>query len=319
MGLGSLPDLVHLRLSYNALIGEPPRELANLKRLQLLHLHGNRLQGSIPPSLNVVVQSNHSSFISDCGVPSAFVAPLECFHCTMCCNSNGDCEPAAQTMVQRGGFDNYQDFTPVFFVSVFGFCAVLALIAYLYREISRARARARARQQTNFSRRGQSVRASTIQRDKFLALDTIGDDSVYQFLLGNSKQGWAIALSTVALQIWVLFVFVRGAEVNLSDDRSDKAFTWLCPRDKITCEDTSDLTAEGWAVFGFVMVAHLLKDFINGAKMVLMSTRQGHSWRRQVRFFVGGLVLAMVTLFTLFVTWIYNLAIASELGLILIR
>lgn len=110
----------------------------------------------------------------------------------------------------------------------------------------------------------------------------------------------------------MLFVFVRGAEADVSDDNSDKVFTWMCPRDKIDCEDRSDLNAEGWAVYAILMTIHLLKDVINGSKMVMLATREGHSLNARIRYFLGGLVLCSVTLFTLFVSTIYNQAIATS-------
>jgi len=60
------------------------------------------------------------------------------------------------------------------------------------------------------------------------------------------------------------------------------------------------------------MIFHLLKDWINGSKLIILATREGHVTHRRVRYFVGGLVLNLVTVFTLFVTVIYNFAIATS-------
>ena len=48
--------------------------------------------------------------------------------------------------------------------------------------------------------------------------------------------------------------------------------------------------------------AHLLKDIINGSKLILLSTKQRHSPHAQIRLFFGGLFLLSVTLFILYVS-----------------
>ncbi len=63
-------------------------------------------------------------------------------------------------------------------------------------------------------------RQLTTNEDTKYALEAIGTESVYQFFLGNSGWGWVIVLSTMALQIGVLFVFVRGSEADLSDSKT---------------------------------------------------------------------------------------------------
>ena len=49
------------------------------------------------------------------------------------------------------------------------------------------------------------------------AIDMIGQESVYQFFLGTHWFGWIVALFTIASQIFMLSVFVGGAETDLSD------------------------------------------------------------------------------------------------------
>ena len=81
--IGKLFNLTHMRLSFNLLVNTVPTELGQLKRLELLHFHGNRLLGEIS-GLNVQNQEP-SSFISDCGVPSNLVESVTCEKCSMCC------------------------------------------------------------------------------------------------------------------------------------------------------------------------------------------------------------------------------------------
>lgn len=135
---------------------------------------------------------------------------------------------------------------------------------------------------------------------------------MYRFFLGKNWCGWAIASTIMALQIWILFTFVRGAEFDLSDDNSDFVYTWKCPRDKIECDDKADLNSAGWVIFGILMVSHLLKDLVNASKMIVLCAKKGYGFNSRIRFFVGGLFLSIVTTFTLFASTIYNKAIATS-------
>ena len=110
----------------------------------------------------------------------------------------------------------------------------------------------------------------------------------------------------------MLFVFVEGAEIDLSDDNVDLIYSWKCNRDQIDCRDTSDLDWRGWTVFGVLMATHLLEDIINGVKLVILSAKQRHQWDTRIRYFIGGTLMVTVTAFTLYVSTIYNAAIATS-------
>ena len=91
--IGVLSNLTRIRLSYNEFTGNETN-FAELRKLKLIHLHGNRLSGTILSS-NAWAFDNKlsfssdyaqkSSFISDCGNPSDFNESLICKGCTMCC------------------------------------------------------------------------------------------------------------------------------------------------------------------------------------------------------------------------------------------
>eukprot|EP00984_Skeletonema_dohrnii_P023752 scaffold12826_cov75-Skeletonema_dohrnii-CCMP3373.AAC.8 len=83
--IGLLSKLTYLRLSYNAFTGAAPEGLGELTQMKLLQLQSNRLT-ELPniPELDESLYSS-STFVTDCGVPSAFDEPLECDNCTMCC------------------------------------------------------------------------------------------------------------------------------------------------------------------------------------------------------------------------------------------
>lgn len=77
-----LQNLTRLRLSYNELMGNDVK-LTNLTNLRLIHLHGNRLLGTIS-TLSWEAQDPWS-IISDCGNLSDYSQSLTCLTCTMCC------------------------------------------------------------------------------------------------------------------------------------------------------------------------------------------------------------------------------------------
>jgi len=297
--IGNLTNLNYIRLSYNTFVGNETNFGLNLKKLELLQLHGNRLTGTIP-SLNLPFVER-SSFVADCGNPSDFGASLICDHCTMCCNAVGDCYPKGETPVQELGYDSYVEFTWTYFACIFGVTCAIAFISHVYdrckhHHISRA----------TVSRQRMS------NRNTKYALDMIGDDSVYQFFLGKSLVGWVIVLCTIIAQMWMLFLFVQGAEIDLSNDNTDLVYTWKCSRDQDECRDTGDLTWQGWVAFAILMVAHVLKDIINGSRMVVLSGKDRLILQTRIKFFFGGTLLGAVSLFTFYVSTLYNFAIATS-------
>eukprot|EP00984_Skeletonema_dohrnii_P021325 scaffold10629_cov77-Skeletonema_dohrnii-CCMP3373.AAC.2 len=82
--IGELAELTYLRLSYNAFTGTA-EGLRELTKLQLLQLQSNRITGMPIMTQLDISKYNESTFVTDCGVPSAFDETPECQNCTMCC------------------------------------------------------------------------------------------------------------------------------------------------------------------------------------------------------------------------------------------
>jgi len=83
--IGLLSNLTYLRLSYNAFTGAAPGVLGKLTKLHLLQLQSNRIT-KIPDNIRLDDAAyGNSTFVTDCGVPSAFDETPECKDCTMCC------------------------------------------------------------------------------------------------------------------------------------------------------------------------------------------------------------------------------------------
>ena len=211
-------------------------------------------------------------------------------------NAEGNCYPQQTTP------HKYRIYAKIFPACVLGLSFVIALALM-----------ARNKFWKNHQVPGELVRQPSLTEiDSQDAIDMIGQDSVYQFFLGTHWFGWIVALFTIASQIFMLSVFVGGAETELSDDSVDLVYTWKCPRDLPDCTDKADLTPIGWTSFALLMVAHLLKDAINGVKLIFLSAKERYSPQDRIRYFCGGTLLTFISLFTLFVSTIFNSAIATS-------
>lgn len=123
---------------------------------------------------------------------------------------------------------------------------------------------------------------------------------------------WTIALTVSIVQILALIMFVRAAVKDFTNDQSDFIYSWRCPRDSMECRDESDLNWQGWTIYGILMAAHLLKDLINGLKLLILCGKRRHGLHSRTRYFVGGTFLTWVALFTLYASTVYNTAIARS-------
>eukprot|EP00985_Skeletonema_marinoi_P008780 scaffold4015_cov200-Skeletonema_marinoi.AAC.11 len=256
--IGLLSKLTYLRLSYNAFTGAAPESLVELTQLQLLQLQTNRIT-KIPnmPQLDENESIyNESTFVTDCGVPSAFDEALACKHC----NANEDCYPQEETQVAEWGFD-YSGFAALLISCFIALCCMVALSLYLFRKRKN---------------RGNALTTSTekrLEEDDKYALSRIGNESVYSYFVTDKVLGWIVAFATLGIQIGLLFVFVVASEANLQDDAIDIQFTWKCPRDSDLCKDTADLAKAGWFIFFMLMIANLAKDMISGSKLIYHSSK----------------------------------------------
>lgn len=323
--IGLLSNLTHLRLSYNEFVGNGVN-LLDLQHLQLVHLHGNRLNGDIQLNFKLLDRSATTVLISDCGNPSDFSPSIKCKNCTiMCCKSFfallslitayafiitpnltfftcllGNNEASCLPILSEFPLSDITEslFLVLQFIACFiGASSVLALGLIVY-EIHR--------------NRHISVTRSITNLDLKYSLDKIGDGSVYKFFLGKRVLGWLIAISTIGAQIWMLSIFVEGSKRDTSDGKVDMSYTWKCTRDKDECFDTNDLDWRGWIAFAILMGSHLLTDAINGMKMIKHSTKQRHGRNARIRLFVGGTLLTFVTVFTTYVSTLYNQVIATS-------
>eukprot|EP00984_Skeletonema_dohrnii_P011075 scaffold4396_cov127-Skeletonema_dohrnii-CCMP3373.AAC.6 len=255
--IGLLSNLTYLRLSYNAFTGTA-EGLSELTKLQLLQLQSNRITGM--PNMTQLDKSEYSesTFVTDCGVPSAFDETPECENCTMCCNANDDCHPTEKLNIAKFGYGNV---AAVFFACFIVICFAVALSLYLLGKRKN---------------RGNTLTVSAerrLEEDDTYALSRIGKESVYSYFVTEKPLGWLAAFATLGIQVAILAFFVMASEANLQKETIDIQFTWKCPRDSNVCKDKADLTEAGWIIFSMLMLAFLAKDIINGCKLIYHSSK----------------------------------------------
>ncbi len=265
----------------------------------------------------------NSTFVTDCGVPSAFEKAFECQTCTMCCeyyilmlmlviritftcpnanasashqlpslspraigNANDDCYPQVKTFAEKWGLKNYGIVFAAVLLAVFIIlCCVVSLFVYRFRKSTMSR-----------------ESSDEDEEDDTHALRKIGKDSVYSYIVTNKPLGWLAAVITLDIQVGILGFFIFASEANLQDDKIDIEFTWKCPRDSEARDNKVDLTKRGWAIFSVLMIAFLAKDFINGSKLLYHSSKSRHSGWKRFRCFIGGMGLFSITAFALYVS-----------------
>mmetsp|Transcript_27199 Transcript_27199/g.40018 ORF Transcript_27199/g.40018 Transcript_27199/m.40018 type:complete len:534 (-) Transcript_27199:114-1715(-) len=274
-GIGKLVNLSSFIASYNAITGTIPDGFGDLSNLQLLHIHGNRLRGTVP---QLASKGHHySSFISDCGSPSVFDSPLDCPSCTMCCNSQSECDMTEKKT-------DFGMWSSVFIASAV-FFALLILSTTVIKEICTS---------------GQNVPLTSNEHY------TIGKDSVYSFFLSSNVTAWVFAIAVLTTQTLCFGFFIDEASLEFGYDRMWR-YSFSCPPNNLNCRDDSEVTAFGWIFFALFGFFYLTSDMINGLKLVWSASKYGLS-RKGFQIFFAGCCLFSITALALYATVVYNVA-----------
>ena len=69
---------------------------------------------------------------------------------------------------------------------------------------------------------------------------------------------------------------------------------------------------QGWLAFAILMLLHLLKDTINGIKMLRYSIKQRHGLYGRIRLLIGGTFFTLIAMFTAYLSILYNREIAAS-------
>jgi Leucine rich repeat len=273
--IGKLTNLKTLRLSYNSLTGIPPT-FENLKNLSLLHIHGNRISGDDSHILIVGDTSIEGpQFISDCGSPTDSEGPFKCTNCDICCNSLEEC----QAPIQSQSFDG-NTYALIIVAIVLAVMLVVSLLIWFL---------ARKKKVMPLSRMN--------------AKDACGEESVYSFILSNSRSAWLLTCGTIVIQVMTFALFLSAS--SFDSEVSDFVYSWRCPRNSMECVDERNIDGYGWTVWTLLVFTSLLEDFANGLKLVYISVS-----RASLHCFISSAILLAISSLAAYTSFVYNRAIA---------
>lgn len=274
--IGNFKILRIASLSHNRLKGAIPSELGTLQRIEILHLHRNFLTG-LAPEIELVAKSQNS-FITDCGSPSHLPILVECTSCTMCCNSDEKCHL-------------YRVFEmPVWMIPALFAISIPFIFTILDRFILKTKLK---------------NCCSCFFVDDRDSLSIYKSDSVYCFILSENEKGWLIYSFTMAIQIWLLAIYVQASKIASED--TDWQYTITCPGNSLDCEDKNSVGNAGWMLFVVVTILYLGSDFI----LSLLQIRKAVTLL-DVQLFVSGFLLFWVTASTMCTSFYYNVALAEN-------
>jgi len=278
--IGKITNLHKLILAHNRIRGAVPNSIANLSQLEMFQLHGNRLTGTIPVEIGVnMTRYENSSYTSDCGYPTLSGDPLKCKHCTMCCNANEECTTK--------GKDLYNTY--------YGISAVV-LAPFLLVGLSRIGL---------FTGLTEPIVAEAV-------LGKIGIGSVYIFGLSNKWMLNLVAATLVTLQTIIFSCFLYASKFN-SVIGSDWRYKWECPINQLSCEKEES----GYILLSVlgaicIIIIFIAQDMHGGIWTIIFSNKLRNGVKK-FRIFIVGLVLTIVSLFSLYVSVVYVLATTTKI------
>ena len=276
--VGNLLNATAIAFNHNSFKGTVPTELTKLSNIRLLHLQSNKLTGTAPDISMSTNKNTNTSFITDCGNPSYLIGTaVTCDSCTMCCNSDGQCQV-----------------TDPFAIEIWQSAIVVALgppiltlaLGYILWKIKR------------------QVFSNMVLHDR--DLDTAySDDSVYCFILSKNKIAWTIHFVTAIIQMLLFAMYLNSS--NALRKNSDFVYTYRCPDNNFDCEHQSSVTTIGWIAFGIVLAFHQGRDLVMSLAQLMIFI---NTWDYQM--LVSGLSILMVTGVAMSTSVIYNMALATK-------
>lgn len=207
----------------------------------------------------------------------------------------------------EGHFDDYTQLSWVFFLCIIGGFVIWLFVYSVYRRLKK-------RHESNLlvpASQDPEAIAVIIRKEKHRAAEIIGKDTVYKYFIEDGRRAWFLSFASVGIQLWMCFVFITGSEYDFRKDTSDLVYTWQCPRDQVDCTDSNGRDWMGWVPFCVLMATYLLKNIINGTKLVVIAIQGKSPLHQRVKFLFCGLCFIVAASFTLFASTIYNQAIAT--------
>lgn len=253
--IGTMENVKQIVMSYNMLKGNVPDEIQNLKTLELLHLHHNSLTGEVP--IMDLPWKDLNSFITDCGKPwHELPQPLQCKSCTICCNSEDECQ------------ENSHWGRPLilYIFSAIGIPPfIIAVLAYIIHSLDK------------------------VDVEQY-AMGTDDINSVYHFSFSNNVVAWLIYLFTAGVQIWLFRTFLGASDLHKDDTAWQ--YTIRCPSNSIECQNDNSVDVSGWFLFSAVTSLYLGKDFANS----MLQIKTAVVMKNAILAFSGVALLSLTTM-----------------------
>ena len=287
--LGMLHNISKISFSYNILKGSIPTELSNMRKLDLLHLHSNKLVG----------KSDHfdysiKSYITDCGLTQTSQGLTQCLDCTECCNIDGSCITTADTWPRN--YVKNLGVSPAVLVILFaiGFSSLLIGMCTLF-----------------------SVCSSKLPRLPYVVRQEFQQASAYRWFLSSFKFAWFWAALSVGFQTWIIITFLQAGDYSY--DGNLWIYSIDCPSNKTECVESKTTTNIGWATFVGILAVFLLQDLIPGALIFYESSVDFN-----LKGIFAGVILMNITILStvastifLYATSLSNIAIIQDAVIVL--
>lgn len=270
----TLQEAITIALNHNSFKGEIPSKISEIESLRHLYLHSNFFAG-MAPIFDTKRRTKDFDYISDCGSPFYLLPePLECTSCTMCCNSDGDCQ-----------LNSPWELSIVVTAFIVVLCSPIALGLMLI-ALSKLR---------NWSRE--------IKNDDIVAL--FNSDSIYFLIFSRNRVAWAVYILTLIFQSSIHLVFLKAS--NFTFEETDWRFSFKCQANTIECIDENSVSIHGELLFYCATLAFLGADFVKSFQQIWSGAVWGH-----FTLILSGMGLLYSTALTLFTTAVYNWALAES-------
>ena len=233
--IGNLKDASLISMSFNRIKGTIPSGIRKLINLNLLHLHGNQIRGNAD-----YIDKPIKSYITDCGKAFSYEALVKCDTCSECCTTDGDCLKVQDTWPKQDLKDMNLPPTIGVLGIAFGVAIAFFAICLLLKRFIGQRLPS-----LNFNAKAQ-----------------FQEKSVYKFFLVSDWKAWLVAIVTVALQIYLLQVFIRASD--FTHDMNDWEYSMSCQNDEELCDDVRFISIWCWIIFGMIIYSFLFKDIADG-------------------------------------------------------
>ena len=277
--IGNLKAARVISMSINSLQGTIPSELENLDKLEFLQFYQNQLTGIAPDITFLKTKLDLETYVTDCGYPSyALSAPVECDSCTMCCNSDGTCDNNMR----------WKDFSIVALAFTTNFAvpiSIITIVALVWWAKSHG--------------------YFTFLHNDRGPLDIYKEDSVYCYILSDSKLANLVYVFTAGCQLCLLSVFLVVS--NFRDPGTVWVANYRCTEASIFCDNQASYNWFGWLLFYILLLVFLGLDFCNS----LLQIRKA-CFFRSFRLLFCGFGILFLTSLTVFTSYTYNIAIGQS-------